>query len=163
VAKGNVEVLTLETQPAVAVRVVVPMGELDLEAMFPSAMGRLFGHLGEHGVTPAGPPYARYAEFGPERADVELGIPLAAPPAGLKALEPDDQLGATELPGGEAAAYRHVGPYPELGTAYQALEAWLREAGRSPAGPPWESYEVGPERVGGDADRLETVVIWPLA
>ena len=106
---------------------------------------------------------ARYAEFGPERADVEIGFPVAALAADLPALRSDDTLGSTELPGGEAAEYRHVGPYPELGTAYRAIEAWFGASGRSAGGAPWESYEVGFADVGGDASRLETLVLWPLA
>jgi effector-binding domain-containing protein len=158
----EVEVVTLSARPSVAVRVVVPMDQLDVGAIFGSGMGRLFSYVGEQGLAPAGAPYARYAEFGPERADVEVGVPLADP-ADLPALEANDELGATELPGGDAASYRHVGAYPELATAYQAIEAWLEKSGRSPAGPPWESYEVGPGDVGGDPARLETVVFWPLA
>src|SRR5262245_66050896 len=85
----DVEVVSLQAQPAVAVRVVVPMDQLDMGAIFGGAMGRLFGYTGERGLAPAGPPYARYEEFGPERADVELGVPLTEPAADLPALEPD--------------------------------------------------------------------------
>jgi effector-binding domain-containing protein len=139
------------------------MDQLDVGAIFGSALGRLFPYLGQHGLVPAGAPYARYAEFGPERADVEVGVPVGSAPEGLPVLQPDDELGATELPGGEAASCRHLGPYPGLGQAYQAIEAWMKETGRSPRGAPWESYEVGPDQVDHDPDRLETVVCWPLA
>ena len=160
---SEVEVVTLPPQPAVAVRVVVPMDQLDVGAIFGAAMGRLFTYLGEQGLSPAGAPYARYAEFGPERADVEVGVPVGSTPGDLRELQPDDALGATELPGGEAASYLHVGAYPDLGTAYQALEAWLQANGRSPAGAPWEVYEVAPDQVDHDPERLETRVQWPLA
>jgi effector-binding domain-containing protein len=160
---SEVEVVSLSAQPAVAVRVVVPMDQLDVGAIFGAALSRLFPYLGQHGLAPAGAPYARYAEFGPERADVEVGVPVASAPEDLPALQPDDELGATELPGGEVASYHHVGPYPELGDAYQAIEGWMREADRSPAGAPWESYEIGPDQVDHDPARLETRVLWPLA
>jgi effector-binding domain-containing protein len=163
VSEAPVRLVTLDAQPAVAIRVVVPMAELDMGEVFPGALGRLMAYLGEHGPAPAGRPYARYAEFGPERADVEIGFPVAALAADLPALRSDDTLGSTELPGGEAAEYRHVGPYPELGTAYRAIEAWFGASGRSAGGAPWESYEVGFADVGGDASRLETLVLWPLA
>jgi hypothetical protein len=74
----SVEVATLRARPAVAVRSVVPVSDLDVRELFGAALGRLFPYLGEHGLAPAGAPYARYAEFGPERADVEIGVPLAA-------------------------------------------------------------------------------------
>jgi effector-binding domain-containing protein len=159
----DVEVVTLQPQPAVAVRVVVPMDQLDVGETFGAAMGRLFPYLDEQGLSPAAAPYARYAEFGPERADVEVGVPVRSTPDGLAPLQPDDELGATELPGGEAASYLHVGPYPELGNAYQAIETWLQANGRSPAGAPWETYEVAPDQVDHDPQRLETRVTWPLS
>jgi AraC family transcriptional regulator len=132
-------------------------------AIFGAALGRLFPYLGQHGLAPTGAPYARYAEFGPERADIEVGVPVGAAPDDLPALQPDDEVGVTELPGGEAASYLHVGAYPELGSAYRAIEAWLRDQGRSTAGAPWEVYEVGPDQVDHDPARLETRVLWPLA
>jgi effector-binding domain-containing protein len=159
----EVEVVTRQHQPAVAVRTVVPMDRLDVGALFGAALGSLFPYLGQHGLAPAGAPYARYAEFGPERADVEIGVPLAELPTGLRPLAADGVLGATELPGGEVATYLHVGPYPDLGRAYQAIEAWLTASGRSAGGAPWESYVVGPDQVDQDESRLETLVCRPLA
>jgi effector-binding domain-containing protein len=158
----DVEVVTLSARPAVAIRAVIPMDQLDVGEVFGAALGRLFPYIGQHGLSPAGAPYARYAEFGPERADIEIGVPLVSPPGDLPPLRPDDELGSTELPGGEAASYRHIGPYPDLGQAYQTIEAWMKDSGRSPAGAPWESYEVGPDQVDDDTSRLETVVCWPL-
>jgi effector-binding domain-containing protein len=159
----EVEAVTRQQQPAVAVRTIVPMAQLDVGALFGAALGRLFPYLGQHGLAPAGAPYARYAEFGPERADVEIGVPLAEPATRLPPLAADGEIGSTELPGGEVATYLHVGPYPDLGQAYQAVEAWLAESGRTAGGAPWESYVVGPDQVDQDESRLETRVCWPLA
>ena len=90
-------------------------------------------------------------------------MPLAEPPPGLPPLAADDEIGATELPGGQLATYLHVGAYPDLGQAYQAIEAWFAESGRKPGGAPWESYVVGPDQVDQDESRLETLVCWPLS
>ena len=160
---SHVEVVSRQAQPTVAVRTIVPMDQLDVGALFGAALGRLFPYLGQHGLAPSGAPYARYAEFGPERADVEIGVPLAEPPPGLPPLAADDEIGATEQPGGELATYLHVGPYPDLGQAYQAIEAWFAESGRTPGGAPWESYAVGPDQVDRDEASLETLVCWPVA
>ncbi len=159
----EVEAVTRHAEPAVAVRTIVGMDQLDVRVLFGAALGRLFPYLGQHGLALAGAPYARYAEFGPERADVEVGVPLAEPPPGLPPLAADDEIGATELPGGELATYLHVGPYPALGQAYQAIEAWFAESGRTPGGAPWESYVVGPDQVDQDEARFETLVCWPLS
>ena len=88
----EVEVVTRQAEPAVAVRTVAPMDQLDVGALFGAALGRLFPYLAQQGLAPAGAPYARYAEFGPERADVEIGVPLAEPPPGLPSLAADDEI-----------------------------------------------------------------------
>lgn len=162
---GDVEVREDPALPAVAVRVQRPMAGLDIGELFGEQTARLVAHLGEHGETPAGPAYARYHEFGPERADVELGLPVEQPPSDVGSLADlaAGEIGASALPGGRRAVYLHVGPYAELGHAYAALERWLAEEGETSAGPPWESYLVMPGDVAGDPTRLRTEVCWPLA
>ena len=160
---SQVEVVTRQVQPTIAVRTIVPMDQLDVGALFGAALGRLFPYLGQHGLAPSGAPYARYAEFGPERADVEIGVPLAEPAPGSAAVGRRRRDRRHGVPGGELATYLHVGPYPDLGQAYQAIEAWFAESGRTPGGAPWESYVVGPDQVDQDEARLETLVCWPLS
>lgn len=161
---AEVEVREDPELPTVAVRVRRPMAGLDIGAIFGEETGRLAAHLAEHDETPAGPPYARYHEFGPERADIEIGFPVEQPPR-LDAVEAvaGEQVGRSALPGGRRAVYLHAGPYPELGHAYAALERFLAEEGESSAGAPWESYLVMPDDVDGDPMRLRTEVCWPLA
>jgi effector-binding domain-containing protein len=154
-----------DEQPSVAVRVTAAMSDLDIGALFGEQVGRLAEHLAAAGVEPAGPVYARYHEFGPDRADIEFGIPVATPPTGLDPLDgaPAGEIVASVLPGGPLATTLHVGPYPELGQAYTRLEAWLAQHGRSGSGGPWESYVVMPGEVDGDPTRLRTELYWPLA
>jgi effector-binding domain-containing protein len=152
-------------QPTLAVRFDVPMSDLDIGALFGAHVGRLSEHLVAIGHSPAGPPYARYHEFGPERADIEFGLPVAAPLADVPPLDdcPAGEIGATILPGGPRAVTTHVGAYPELGRSYRRLESWLTEHDRKGGGAPWESYVVMPDAVDGDPSRLRTEVVWPLA
>lgn len=156
-------VVDLAPQPTVAARVQQSFDELDVGALFGLHMGNVADRIADLGGTPAGPPYARYYEFGPERADVEFGIPVAAPVPNLRPLaecEPGE-VGAGELPGGPAAVTLHVGPYPELGKAYRRLESWISAQGHTPGIGAWESYIKDPSEVG-EAD-LQTELVWPLA
>ena len=118
----------------------------------PEFLGRAFGEAlaaagGEGGV--AGPPFARY-DVVPEGFDIEAGFPVSGGVAAGGGVE------ETTLPGGAAATTMHVGPYEELAGAYRALEAWLGDNGRVPAGRPWESYLDDP-----DVAAPRTVVTWP--
>jgi len=46
----------------------------------------------------------------------------------------------TTTPGGVAAVATHWGDYAKLGQAYEAIEQWCGETGRSGAGVTWEVY-----------------------
>ncbi len=160
----EVEVRKDPELPTVALRVQRPMQGLDLGELFGEQMTLLATHLAAQAQTTAGPPYARYHEFGPERADVEIGVPVEQPASGLadlSAVAPGEP-GRSALPGGRRVVYLHAGPYPELGHAYAVLEGWLADQREQSAGPPWESYLVDPAGVDDPADLL-TEVCWPLA
>lgn len=137
------------------------MAELDIGAIFGDYIGEIAHLLGEAGVAPAGPPYCRYHEFGPDTADIEIGMPVSAPPVGLPGDTEPESPALSELPGGSVAVAVHRGPYGELGETYRALEAWA-EAESHRLGPgPWESYLDDPWEVA--AAELRTEVCWPLA
>jgi effector-binding domain-containing protein len=110
------EVHELTPQPTAAVRVRQPLSEMDLAALFATHLPNIADRLGDMGVDPAGPPYGRYHEFGPERVDVEIGIPLQAPASALRPLAETEEgeLGSSELPGGRAAVAVHRGSYDGL-------------------------------------------------
>ncbi|RXS77777.1 hypothetical protein ETR37_18920, partial [Geobacillus sp. PK12] len=109
------------------------------------------------GAIPAGPPQAAYpGDFQPGgEVDVDLYVPIdGAPPA-------QGGIDFVTLPGGPVAKTSHRGPYDRVGAAYEALFTWVREHGRTPAGPPRELYLTGPDTVTEPADYL-TDVILPL-
>ena len=56
----------------------------------------------------------------------------------------------------------HVGPYPDVGGAYQALMGWIQAHGHETAGPPREIYLNGPDEVS-DPAQLRTEVLWPIS
>ncbi|TMB49701.1 MAG: GyrI-like domain-containing protein, partial [Chloroflexi bacterium] len=96
-------------------------------------------------------------------ADVEIGIPVAAPVANLRPLaecEPGE-MGSSELPGGRAALTVHEGTYDGLKDTYGRLRDWIHAQGLQDGAGPWESYVNDPSEVD-DPAQLRTEVVWPL-
>jgi effector-binding domain-containing protein len=111
----------------------------------------------------AGAPFGRYHAFGPTVVDVEIGIPVASPPAGLPTLRSVSagELGTSELPGGLVARTILRGPYDGLKDAYDALHEWIHaQPGVDGGDGPWESYIDDPTTV--EPSQLRTEITWPL-
>jgi effector-binding domain-containing protein len=110
-----------------------------IAAVVDKAFPELFKWIGEHDVTPAGPPFIRYWADD----DIEVGAPVAEPVAGAGAVQPG------ELPAGRYATLVHVGPYrhdtvPDLAVARDELMAWTAERGLEHGACDVEHYRVGP-------------------
>lgn len=156
-------IIELLPQPTVAARVQQAFADVDIGALFDLHLPNVADRIADLGGTPAGAPYARYHEFGPERADVEMGIPVAIPVPNLRRLaqcEPGE-VGSSELPGGGAALIIHRGSYRGLAATYDRLKEWMATHGHETGPAPWEVYTDDPSEVA-EAD-LRTEVIWPLA
>ncbi len=142
-------------QPVISIRGHTPMA--GIASFIGQAYAEEFALLGQLGVRPAGPPFAVYhdQEMREEDVDMEAAVPVAAP------VEGSGRIVGWILPGGPVASTLHVGPYEEIGRAYSALAEWLQANGREMAGPPRESYLVGPTEARDPAE-LRTEVIWPI-
>ncbi|MCZ7646303.1 MAG: GyrI-like domain-containing protein [Planctomycetota bacterium] len=147
------ELTTLQARPVVAIRRVTTPEKIG------DTCREIFGILGPKfaaGEFPmAGPPYARYFSFSPERVELEVGAPVAKP------MPSQGEIAAGELPGGRAATLLHVGPYEGLKDAYPRLERWMKEQGHACAGAPFEVYETDPSREP-DASKWRTRIYWPV-
>lgn len=152
----------LTEQPTVAVRIRQPMAETDMSQLFGHYLPLIAGRLAGAGVEFAGAPFGRYHQWGPDDVDVEIGIPVVAPPDGLPALADatPGEPGVSSLPGGLAAVTVHTGPYSGLQAAYGALHDWIHAQGRDEGDGPWESYVDDPD--GKDPAGVRTEIVWPV-
>jgi effector-binding domain-containing protein len=86
--------------------------------------------------------------------DIEIGFTFAQELGG------EGEVLAGELPGGKAAGCLHVGPYDQVGAAYQALQKWMEANGHTPSGVAYEFYLNDPQST--PAAELQTQVVFPL-
>jgi effector-binding domain-containing protein len=110
----------------------------ELPEFLGGAFGEVIAALDEQGLHPTGAPFGRYrpTEGG---FDVEVGFPCS------DVVKPEGRVEASELPGGRAARTMHVGPYDDVGAAYEAALSWITDEGCVVTGAPWECYLDGPE------------------
>ena len=115
-------------------------------ALHQDAFGRLSGFLAGRGVTPSGPPFARYfsdPSVGEANLVWEVGFPVAA---GVAAEAP---LEIRDLPATLSVVHVHRGPLEELGTAWPHMIEWIISNGYQPAGPATQVFKgdlaVAPE------------------
>jgi effector-binding domain-containing protein len=146
------EIKQQPAQPALSIRTRTPVQDLN------QALGRVYGaiaqYLGEMGAQPAGPPFVAYYNMDMQDLDVEVGFPVAGKLPGRGDIQ------ATEIPGGELATCLYVGPYGEVGPAYDALSEWIKDNGREPTGVAYEVYLNDPSQT--PPPQLQTQIMFPL-
>jgi effector-binding domain-containing protein len=143
----------MPAQAAASVRDVIPSFS-DLGQLF----GEIFAYLGQHRITPAGPPIGIYydEEFRERDADVEVAVPV------IGAIPEGDRVKERELPAiEEMACIIHQGSYETVGGTYGQLMAWIETNGYRMVGPVREVYVQGPES-GGDPSTYVTEIQLPV-
>lgn len=127
-------------------------------------MRELYTTAERTGLQPFGPPAITYrGEFAPGRAiEADFELPIVPDiPEGTVAAAADVVAEVVEEPATTVAHTRHRGAYDTIGEAHRALEEWLAASGRAAAGPPTETYLVGPDEVA-DPGGLLTDVRVPI-
>jgi effector-binding domain-containing protein len=156
-------IVEIAPQPAVSIRVTLPMENLDLGALYGKSFPLVAQTVGEHGGVPAGAPFGLYHQWGPDLVDVEVGFPVAGPVDGLPSLADADPgaPGNSSLPGGRVVAATHRGPYSRLADFNAQLHSWIEAEGLEIAGGLWESYIDDPGKV--PESEVRTEIFWPVA
>jgi len=151
----------LAPQPTVAVRIQAAMADLDVSALYDTHLPKISTRVAEAGLH-GGPPYGRYHMFGPDRADIEIGVPTTTPVPGLDRLSDirPGEIGLSELPGGLTALVVHRGSYDTLGESYGLFHDWIHKQGHDEGEGPWESYVDSPSSVA-DPSQVRTEIYWP--
>lgn len=151
----QVEVRTLEPVRVARARFVTSMAEVA------SDMGRGYGELWgnlERGNVKVTGDYALAVypdpEFDPNRFTVEVAFPVGPEAVSGEGFE------VAELPGGLFASLLHVGPYEDLGGAYEAILAWVPAQGYRFAGPMRDRYLNCPKEV--PPQELRTEILVPV-
>jgi effector-binding domain-containing protein len=129
----------IEPKLILSIRERQPMD--DFSAYVGRSFGALFGHLELFGVEPAGMPMVIYHDFGPDGVDAEVCLPIA------HELPISGYFQARVLPAATVAKTLHVGPYDDLGEAYDAIMAWIPKHAFDVAGPIQERYLNSPDEV----------------
>ena len=146
------EVTERPAQPALSIRTRTPVQDL------PQALGQAFGsiaqYLGQSGQQPVGPAFTAYYNMDMQDLDVEIGFPVSGTLPGAGEIQP------SEIPGGKAATCLHVGPYSEVGPAYNALTQWIEENGYEATGVAYEMYLNDPSDT--PPEELKTQIVFPL-
>jgi effector-binding domain-containing protein len=131
-------IATHHVEPQAIVSIRDRRKQQDLPRFLQAAFPELFGRLRLLGVSPAGPPFVIYHEFGADAIDAEVSVPIGEP------VEAAGRIGSRVLPEMTVARTLHVGPYERLGDTYAAMWDWVGSHGFEAAGPIQERYLNGP-------------------
>jgi effector-binding domain-containing protein len=132
----DVQRIEMEPQPTAVIRAEV--GLEGIAEFLGGAFAEVVTTLAEQGLSPDGPPFARYEQV-PGGFRIEAGFPSSAE------VEPVGRVERAAHPGGHVLVVLHRGPYGEVDRAYAAAERWMVDNEWEPAGEPWEAYLDGPE------------------
>ena len=149
----QIEQRELAEQPTAVVRSTLAVR--DIGRFMGHALGTVAQALGDQGLFPAGPPFARYHRLSEQEFDVEAGFPIAG------SLRPTGEVSASSLPGGAAAVMTYIGPYDQMEAAYGALAQWVARKDGRPAGDPWEVYFSDPAQER-DPQKWRTEIVMPF-
>ena len=109
---------------------------------------------GKAGAAPSDAPFVAYHNSDMQDLAVEIGFTFA------ERLEGEGDVQASEIPAGKAVQCIHVGPYDELRSTHEAMEAWCAERELRYAGPPHEFYLDDPQET--SPEELRTRVVVPV-
>jgi effector-binding domain-containing protein len=126
------EAVERPSQPVLSIRTRVHVQNL------PEVLGKGYADIAQYleslGEAPSGDPFVAYYNMDMENLDMEMGFPVSGKVPG------QGEIQASEIPAGKYATCLHIGPYPDLGMAYEALTEWIKGEGYEVTGVAYEFY-----------------------
>ncbi len=131
-------------------------------AQIPQGYTTLYQWVEANGYVPMGMPRATYLTDPERTPEAEAIWELWAPvlPGPLPSGPDDKGLGIKIIAPRTLATAVHQGPYDAVGSACEALSAWVSEQGYEMAGPPEEAYLTDPAEV--PPDEYLTEIAFPV-
>lgn len=149
----HLEIRRLEPEPYACIAATTTPREVG--SVLHRVLPQVQEYLARNNLQPVGQPLARYYRYERDVVEMDAGIRIAAPAGG------DGTVRVKELPGGDVAIGLHIGSYSTIRQTYDALAAWLEQAGRTPREAPWELY-VTDATTEPDVTRRQTEIYWPV-
>ena len=118
--------------------------------------GRIMAAMTAQGVRPSGGALTVYHGWTEDTVDAEIAFTVDGDFA------PQGDVRPGMLPGGEVAFTVHVGPYDQIGAAYEAIQHHAKANDLVLANTMWERYLTDPA-VEPDLSKHVTEVFWPFA
>jgi effector-binding domain-containing protein len=128
----------------------------DLAEVMGREFGRIMVAIAAQGARPAGSALTIYHGWTEDEVDAEIAFTIEGD------FVPQEDVKPGTLPGGRVATTVHVGPYDQLGEAYEAIQRHAEANGLALAELMWERYLTDPA-VEPDLNKHVTEVFWPLA
>jgi effector-binding domain-containing protein len=107
------------------------------------------------GLKQAGPVFAIYHSYSPEKIDIECAVPVD------KMARGEGDIKVTEWKAGNAVVAHYYGDYAGTGAAYELLKKWIADNNKKTTGPPWEVYVTDPG-IEKDTAKWLTEVYFPI-
>lgn len=147
--------VTLDHVPRRELAVVTQRTPMDrMPQVVPAALQEVAGYLAAQGLPFDGPAVAVYSDMNAGSCTVAAGFVVQQP------FEGDGRVHHTVLPETDAYTLTHVGPYADVGPAYEAIQRAAVEQGRPLASLMWEEYRDPPDV---PPEQTRTVICWPVA
>jgi len=116
--------------------------------------GAIYGYAGPAGLIPAGPPFILYFEM--EMKD-DFEMEVCAPVMGTG--KGEGEIEYRVIPGGKFVTTKHIGPYDQIGGAYEALVTYAKDKGLKMTMPAREVYLTDPNQVKSPEENVTEVLI----
>ncbi len=125
---------------------------------FTAAYGQIGAFMGQHQLTPAGPPIAINTSWDENGYAFDAAMPIATAPQGEIPEDSPVKVGQTYA--GKVLKTVHTGSYSGMEATYQQIEAYVAASGLEAADRPWDEWVSDPGETA--EDDLITHIYYPI-